>query len=252
MHISSTFSEEQRSLLQAFLGASSEIDGGMSYAEACGFLFVLSCTDELIPPSEWLPVVWGEDGPDFADHAQAAKITEALMALYNDVLQRTSDENYSRPPGCEARTPAMANVGPEAPLGQWATGFVRGYEWLAFDELLPEDDDSELSQELTGLLLVLAFFATEQGMRNVYDDMTGEQSLEEMAESMLSLQEAAMKEFAEFVAMVDAVTGGSGSGLSLPEPQMPYVAPEKIGRNEPCPCGSGKKYKKCCAQVTLH
>jgi hypothetical protein len=26
----------------------------------------------------------------------------------------------------------------------------------------------------------------------------------------------------------------------------PYIAPVKIGRNEPCPCGSGKKYKKCC------
>jgi hypothetical protein len=26
----------------------------------------------------------------------------------------------------------------------------------------------------------------------------------------------------------------------------PYVAPEKVGRNDPCPCGSGKKYKKCC------
>ena len=25
------------------------------------------------------------------------------------------------------------------------------------------------------------------------------------------------------------------------------VKSEKIGRNEPCPCGSGKKYKKCCA-----
>ncbi|WP_202709963.1 SEC-C metal-binding domain-containing protein [Sporosalibacterium faouarense] len=24
------------------------------------------------------------------------------------------------------------------------------------------------------------------------------------------------------------------------------VKPKKIGRNEPCPCGSGKKYKKCC------
>ena len=24
------------------------------------------------------------------------------------------------------------------------------------------------------------------------------------------------------------------------------VKPEKIGRNDPCPCGSGKKYKKCC------
>jgi len=23
----------------------------------------------------------------------------------------------------------------------------------------------------------------------------------------------------------------------------------KIGRNEPCPCGSGKKYKKCCGAI---
>jgi hypothetical protein len=30
-------------------------------------------------------------------------------------------------------------------------------------------------------------------------------------------------------------------------PAIPYVRPEpKIGRNEPCSCGSGKKYKKCC------
>ena len=30
------------------------------------------------------------------------------------------------------------------------------------------------------------------------------------------------------------------------EPQTPYKAAEKIGRNDPCPCGSGKKYKNCC------
>ncbi len=24
------------------------------------------------------------------------------------------------------------------------------------------------------------------------------------------------------------------------------IKPPKIGRNDPCPCGSGKKYKKCC------
>jgi hypothetical protein len=29
-------------------------------------------------------------------------------------------------------------------------------------------------------------------------------------------------------------------------PSEPYRAPRKIGRNGPCPCGSGKKYKKCC------
>ncbi|WP_407668339.1 SEC-C metal-binding domain-containing protein [Oceanobacillus damuensis] len=28
--------------------------------------------------------------------------------------------------------------------------------------------------------------------------------------------------------------------------QTPVVNEQKIGRNDPCPCGSGKKYKKCC------
>jgi len=27
-----------------------------------------------------------------------------------------------------------------------------------------------------------------------------------------------------------------------------HITVEKIGRNEPCPCGSGKKYKKCCGK----
>ena len=30
--------------------------------------------------------------------------------------------------------------------------------------------------------------------------------------------------------------------------KSPVVKKEKIGRNDPCPCGSGKKYKKCCGQ----
>ena len=28
------------------------------------------------------------------------------------------------------------------------------------------------------------------------------------------------------------------------------VTSKKVGRNDPCPCGSGKKYKKCCGQGT--
>ncbi|MBK8477593.1 MAG: SEC-C domain-containing protein [Opitutaceae bacterium] len=27
---------------------------------------------------------------------------------------------------------------------------------------------------------------------------------------------------------------------------IPFSAPPKVGRNEPCPCGSGKKFKRCC------
>jgi len=31
-------------------------------------------------------------------------------------------------------------------------------------------------------------------------------------------------------------------------PMQPYVAPKKVGRNDLCPCGSGKKYKNCCGR----
>ncbi len=33
--------------------------------------------------------------------------------------------------------------------------------------------------------------------------------------------------------------------MSTPKEQTPVVS-EKVGRNDPCPCGSGKKYKNCC------
>ena len=38
-----------------------------------------------------------------------------------------------------------------------------------------------------------------------------------------------------------------GPAEDAPEPRRPVIRGPKIGRNEPCPCGSGKKYKKCCA-----
>ena len=32
------------------------------------------------------------------------------------------------------------------------------------------------------------------------------------------------------------------------KPREPYVKGETVGRNDPCPCGSGKKYKHCCGK----
>ena len=34
----------------------------------------------------------------------------------------------------------------------------------------------------------------------------------------------------------------------LMNPPKTKIAEKKVGRNEPCPCGSGKKYKKCCGK----
>ncbi|HKZ45884.1 MAG TPA: SEC-C metal-binding domain-containing protein, partial [Thermodesulfobacteriota bacterium] len=40
---------------------------------------------------------------------------------------------------------------------------------------------------------------------------------------------------------------GQGSGARDEKPKPVHVE-QKVGRNEPCPCGSGKKYKKCCGK----
>ena len=40
-------------------------------------------------------------------------------------------------------------------------------------------------------------------------------------------------------------TNGAGDGS---EKQRPVKKGNKVGRNDPCPCGSGKKYKKCCGR----
>ena len=50
---------------------------------------------------------------------------------------------------------------------------------------------------------------------------------------------------------VIALTGRNGGtmaealGATEEQPQQPVHAAPKIGRNDPCPCGSGKKYKHC-------
>ena len=45
----------------------------------------------------------------------------------------------------------------------------------------------------------------------------------------------------------EVVKGNAAEDNSKVKKQTPKKA-EKIGRNEPCPCGSGKKYKQCCGK----
>jgi len=43
----------------------------------------------------------------------------------------------------------------------------------------------------------------------------------------------------------DESTGGSGGGVQAAPKAQPAKAEKRVGRNDPCPCGSGKKYKNC-------
>ena len=48
------------------------------------------------------------------------------------------------------------------------------------------------------------------------------------------------------------VTSESGGSTDGSEKKQPIRNKEKVGPNDPCPCGSGKKYKKCCGSVTAN
>ena len=36
--------------------------------------------------------------------------------------------------------------------------------------------------------------------------------------------------------------------ISAPQEEQTIAVTQKVGRNEPCPCGSGKKFKNCCGK----
>ena len=44
---------------------------------------------------------------------------------------------------------------------------------------------------------------------------------------------------------VEQLSYSGGTEEPNPHPKSPRKVEHRIGRNDPCPCGSGKKYKKC-------
>ncbi len=56
------------------------------------------------------------------------------------------------------------------------------------------------------------------------------------------------REYKPTAAQPSAAAGPTAQPEAAPAQRRPVVAGKKVGRNDPCPCGSGKKYKKCCGR----
>jgi len=66
-----------------------------------------------------------------------------------------------------------------------------------------------------------------------------EERIEEAGEGLL---ERAQGRHAEFDDLAEVAVGDAGAPVAVAEP---VAAGVKVGRNDPCPCGSGKKFKQC-------
>ena len=227
-------------LLTSFLSSPQRPEGTLTFHEAQGFLFAISCAPELIKPSEWLPLIFNEQEADYANEDEARAVLQALMAVYNIINTQVFMGEVTLAEDMTFQSPALENVGELAVLGLWSKGFLLGHEWLIdlWDHYTPD----ELDEELGSSLMVLSFFSHRKLAEALYQEVakTSNKSLDTFAETMLSMFEDAMVSYALLARSIQTALADQA------QPQEPYVHEQKVGRNDPCPCGSGRKYKKCC------
>ena len=229
--------------LRAFLEHPDRPEGILNYPQLRGFLYAVAGAPELVLPSEWIPEALGGGAPGFKDEEEAGTIHTALIEEYNAV--NGACLKGVMPPGCELRREPMANLEEDAPIREWARGFSRGYYWLeeTWQGYLPGDGQSddpreqEVDAEFSAAVMVLSFFASR-----------------EFAEAAARETGMDLSTFASDVhgLFADAIGSYAGIGRAIQAAveevdRTPYQRESpKIGRNDPCPCGSGKKYKRCC------
>jgi uncharacterized protein len=222
----------------------------LRYSELQGFLFAVVHAPEVVPSSDWIPAVFGGEEPEFTDADEARTITTALMEEYNAVSAVSRDGLL--PPGCVLLDDPMANLEEGAPITSWSRGFREGYRWLqeiwtAYAQMArgdrepgagAEDDEPDPEMELVAMVTVLGFFSSRTFAGRVCEE-THSGDLPGMAAIVHRT-------------LPDAVTQYASLGAILQEvdafvEQTPYRRETpKVGRNDPCPCGSGRKYKRCC------
>jgi uncharacterized protein len=201
----------------------------MMLSDLDGFLTGIAIGPELVMPSEWLPHVWGGDEPVFDDPAQASAILGTIMGRYNMIL-------------CEVNTGAFGPIFWETQDGtviaaDWAEGFLHAVALRAdaWEPLMRSKRHGRL------LLPILALCADEDG-----DSTLGLEPDEEdrvMAEAA-ELIPVCVTEIAAYwrKRRLTLVTGSS-------QPVSVSLKADLPGRNDPCPCGSGRKFKVCCGRL---
>ena len=227
-----------------------------------GFLTALVCTRRSVPAAEWLPMLLG-DGLEldvaegeplpvleaFADAAQQARFLELWTRRWDEVQRQLDaqvqslDEDEAYAPEAMDMRGAIASLpeaeraemqGQEIPsFGQiWALGFMFAVENWPEEWAAPRD--KEAAQWLDDAMEhIVALTEDDTGKPEVcmYSD-----------DGPPSTSMARVEAFGE---AIWAVYDLRQLWRSLGPRQEPVVKPAEPGRNDPCWCGSGKKYKKC-------
>jgi uncharacterized protein len=204
-------------------------DETMILEELDGFIAGLLVCPELISPSEWLPVIWNEaDGGQtpFADADHANFVFGLIMDHYNDVaLTLMKHPERYRPLFPVDRDEILWEV--------WIEGFMAAVDLRpeVWEKFLKADEHT--SDAMLGMLVLTQIVGgTKEIPQEMADEMT--QHAQDLIPGwVVTLNNWRLANSTSTPAVEWVSTQPSSRG-------------QKVGRNEPCPCGSGKKYKRCC------
>ena len=211
--------------LDAFLAAEGHPAAIMDLAMLDGFFAALLTGPNTILPSQWLPVVWGET-PDhpmkFESEARMQRTLELVMRLYNERAQGLREGVDLYDPIIYTREEGGKTV---SIIDEWCTGFMRGVQMdpEGWDPLFQSEEDA-------ALLMPMILYGTESGLEQLKQNETLRNRHQNLADA-LGICVISIRDYWLPQRKADAT-------FRRAEP--------KVGRNDLCPCGSGKKFKKCC------
>lgn len=239
--------------MKSLLALAEDPDTTLSYNELLGYLFGLAMTPDIIVPSEWMPIIFGGDLPAFDSAEEMQTMTGNLIQVYNKSLADFQNNKLKFPFKIEKLKDSQL-----APLYEWVSGFE---EAIALrDELWDPEEYPDLSdrrkEEIYQSMMTIQGLVDPVEAMDYFEDMPDELFQEAFSglESNFTDREAQIQVFlmASLPLAVETLQEHARTVLKkrqqqLTRPKIPTpIRSAKIGRNDPCPCNSGKKYKKCC------
>jgi len=205
-------------------------DEAMTVEELDGFCAALACCPDPVSRDEWLPLVLGAN----SRAAQAARGEGGDAALLRLIDRHQLSVSAMLHDG-EGLAPVLARDEAGHTSGSaWAIGFARGMALRpqAWDAL---DDDDEHADALEPVMRLVAD-TDPQAVAVEGDDEPYEPIADDERESVIHDMLDGVQDTFDFF------REARRRALS---PAPARRAAPKVGRNDPCPCGSGKKYKQC-------